>query len=242
MTPTPEHDRIRRAVGMSLLLHAAAWLLLSSDVPARSRPEPVPIALIQHARIPPPPALPPRDTIAQDPEPLRKRESPPATREARVRRQPAAPVPPRASPAPPHAPAAAPSDSAADTAGPSAPTSGSNGRLSPGAGNGEPVASSPDSASGAATAALRPPVCPQSAVSYPAEARRRGIEGEVTARLLVREDGSIGDATIVHSAGASLDEAVLEAVRTLRCEPARLGNRPVSSPVPYTVRFVLEDS
>lgn len=88
---------------------------------------------------------------------------------------------------------------------------------------------------------LKAPLCPRPRVAYPAEARRRSLEGEVTARIVVGEDGRIDGATIVRSAGPTLDDAVLAVVRGMRCEPGRLGSRPVKTPIPYTVRFVLED-
>jgi TonB family protein len=241
MSATPEHDRIRRAAGVSLLFHAAAWFLLSSEVPTRSRPEPVPILLMQRTPLPAPAVLPPKDAIAWAPESVPRPETLPAVREARPRQKPAASVPPRTPLATSPASQEGPDHSVPDAAGPSGSQSGPIGLFPPGAGSGGSVTSSAAPAPSSVPAVLRRPICPQSAVSYPAEARRRSLEGEVTARLLVREDGTIGDVTIVRSAGAALDEAVLEAVRTLRCEPARLGSHPVPSPLPYTVRFVLED-
>jgi TonB family protein len=47
-----------------------------------------------------------------------------------------------------------------------------------------------------------------------------GLQGSVTAELIVTESGDVVDPRIVESAGEVLDEAFLEAVRGWRYEPA----------------------
>jgi serine/threonine-protein kinase len=56
---------------------------------------------------------------------------------------------------------------------------------------------------------------------YPDAARRRGVRGTITVDMIVDETGLPTELQVVESAGPILDEAVLEAVRTWRFEPAR---------------------
>jgi eukaryotic-like serine/threonine-protein kinase len=76
--------------------------------------------------------------------------------------------------------------------------------------------------------------------SYPAEARRRRQEGSVTVSMIVTETGAPVDIRVVNSAGALLDEAALQAVRTWRFEPARKDGVKVRVRWVATQRFVLE--
>ena len=57
--------------------------------------------------------------------------------------------------------------------------------------------------------------------AYPDEARRKKLLGSVLVDLVVDENGLPTDLSVAESAGSVLDEAVLRAVRTWRCEPAR---------------------
>ena len=67
-----------------------------------------------------------------------------------------------------------------------------------------------------------PRVIREMKADYPDEARRRGIEGEVVVELVVRRDGSVGDARIVRRLSAALDERALRAVRQWRFEPGKV--------------------
>lgn len=75
--------------------------------------------------------------------------------------------------------------------------------------------------------------------AYPAEARDRGIEGEVIVRIWVLPDGSVADPEVVASADTLLDYAAREAARQLRFEPATLNDTPVSVQLDYRFRFSL---
>jgi protein TonB len=57
--------------------------------------------------------------------------------------------------------------------------------------------------------------------SYPERARRFDQYGTVAIDLIVDENGLPSQLEVVESAGAILDEVVLDAVRTWRFEPAR---------------------
>lgn len=77
---------------------------------------------------------------------------------------------------------------------------------------------------------------------YPAELRAQGIEGDVTVRIRLSEDGSVVDARLVASSGYdAFDRAALETARRERFSPARDRGRPISFDLSYTYRFRLED-
>jgi protein TonB len=67
----------------------------------------------------------------------------------------------------------------------------------------------------------------QQALRYPASARRQGLTGTVQLEIVVRADGSIGEVTVVTSSTyPTLDEAAVEAVRTLAPSPFPPGVTP----------------
>lgn len=58
------------------------------------------------------------------------------------------------------------------------------------------------------------------ALRYPSTARRRGLTGTVVLELTVRPDGAIGRVVVVDSSShATLDQAAVETVRSLRPQP-----------------------
>jgi TonB family protein len=75
--------------------------------------------------------------------------------------------------------------------------------------------------------------------TYTQEARRRGIEGDVTLQIVVRRDGSISDVRVVRSLGAGLDEKAVEAVRQWKFGPATRQGQPVDVLVNVSVAFTL---
>ena len=67
----------------------------------------------------------------------------------------------------------------------------------------------------------------QEALRYPLPARRRGLSGTVHLEVAIRPDGAIAAVTIVESSShAALDDAALEAVRSLRPMPFPTGVPP----------------
>lgn len=75
---------------------------------------------------------------------------------------------------------------------------------------------------------------------YPRLARQAQLEGTVTLRVLVKEDGSVGDALIQKSSGVtSLDDAALKAVYDCKFRPAIQNGRPVKVWVSFPYEFVL---
>lgn len=76
--------------------------------------------------------------------------------------------------------------------------------------------------------------------AYPESARRQGVEGVTTLRFRVQTDGTVGEMSLVRSAGhPDLDRAAMEAVKKWRFEPARRGRDAVVVWVTLPVRFEL---
>lgn len=138
---------------------------------------------------------------------------------------------PTPSPEAPPAPAAAPQPPAAAPDGPVEVP------MAPGEPGEEPALEGPLAAlpPGAQPPVLLRRVDPR----YPETARRQGIAGEVVLRVVVEDDGAVGDVDVVAGAPAGLTEAAAEAVRAWRYEPARVDGRPVSVYKTIRVRFSL---
>jgi protein TonB len=74
---------------------------------------------------------------------------------------------------------------------------------------------------------------------YTEDARRRGIAGDVVLDVVVRRDGSVGDAHVLHGLGYGLDERAISAVRQWRFAPAQRKGVPVDVLVEVAVEFTL---
>lgn len=79
---------------------------------------------------------------------------------------------------------------------------------------------------------------------YPYKARQDGVEGVVQVKILVREDGTVGEVLIVDSRASTgpkdvFDDAVLAAVPRWRFEPGKIGGKTVSSWVVTALHFKL---
>jgi TonB family protein len=75
--------------------------------------------------------------------------------------------------------------------------------------------------------------------TYTADARRRGIEGDVTLEVVVSREGRVTSIRTVRGLGAGLDERAAEAVRQWRFTPARRQGAPVDVVVEVSVEFTL---
>jgi protein TonB len=75
---------------------------------------------------------------------------------------------------------------------------------------------------------------------YPEAARRLRIEASVLLQVLVREDGTVGEVSVLRCTRPKIgfEEAALEAVREWRFRPASLRGRPVPATVTVKVDFV----
>jgi protein TonB len=203
-----------------------------------ARPSPVdrrPVTLPKPVETPmPAPTPPPAEQIVEPPAP-----------------PPPAPVPQEAAPAPP-APSVAPAPRAtAPIEATPAPTGGE--RL-PAPAQG-PIVETPappapaPSAAAPIVAAVPPDGVTRTAVprggyqvrpSYPANARRLGIQGTTLLSVFVAADGRVDEVVVKQSAGhADLDQAAADAVRRWRFEPARRGSEAVAMWVLLPVEFRL---
>ncbi len=92
-----------------------------------------------------------------------------------------------------------------------------------------------------AIAEAKPDYLNNPAPVYPLFARRQGWSGVVLLRVLVTQEGVVGDIEIKKSSGRKiLDEAALKAVKHWRFLPAQLGGMELESWVNVPVRFSLE--
>lgn len=76
---------------------------------------------------------------------------------------------------------------------------------------------------------------------YPPDALREGFEGAVRLRLVVGEDGTVRDATVLNDPGHGLGAAAARAARRwFRFRPALKDGQPVATEIPFTVEFQLQ--
>jgi protein TonB len=75
---------------------------------------------------------------------------------------------------------------------------------------------------------------------YPFKAREQGVEGVVQVKILVKEDGSVGEVLIMDARPPDIfEEAVLLAVPRWRFEPGVIGGKKVTSWVVTALHFKL---
>ena len=76
--------------------------------------------------------------------------------------------------------------------------------------------------------------------SYPAEAKRLGVEGKLRVRLVVDAHGKVSQAKLLGTLGHGLDELALARARAIEFVPAKDSeDRPVASVVVWTFTFTL---
>jgi periplasmic protein TonB len=216
------------------------------------------------ARSPAPaPAVPSPVTPSAPPEPapVREREeAQPANQEARqpepaVAIVPAREVPPDVAPGPSPG---APRENAGSASGErlaSTPEPGGGGRAAPGSGtsgagpggagggtalaSGGPAGGAPGAEYGSYLAGVRRRIL--DALRYPPPARSRGLTGTVYLEIFIKSDGAIGDVSVTGSSSHPLlDEAALEAVRSLEPQPFPRGLKPRLLRVRLPVVFDLQ--
>ena len=75
---------------------------------------------------------------------------------------------------------------------------------------------------------------------YPEQARKARLEGQVSMRVVIAEDGTIADVTTLRSTNLLFEDTALRSVKPWRYEPARLGSEPVAVYFTVVVEFRLE--
>ncbi len=87
---------------------------------------------------------------------------------------------------------------------------------------------------------IQPEIIYKEKPEYPRLARQAQLEGIVFLRVLVKEDGSVGDAIIQKTSGiTSLDDAALKAVFDCKFKPAIQNGRPIKVWVSFPYEFIL---
>lgn len=76
---------------------------------------------------------------------------------------------------------------------------------------------------------------------YPREAQIAKVEGKVSLRFVVGEDGRVRDVEVIAGLPHGLTEAAIEAVGEWRFEPTRVEGRPTAVTVVYLFDFVLDE-
>jgi protein TonB len=73
---------------------------------------------------------------------------------------------------------------------------------------------------------------------YPPDALRMGIEGKVTAKLVIDENGNVRQVRIITRAGHGFDERATEALKKFKFSPARTSDgKAVPTQITYTYTF-----
>lgn len=127
---------------------------------------------------------------------------------------------------------------------------GSNGGVGAGqgTGNGEGLGSGIGDGEGGGTgggpyrpgSGIEPPrLLREVKAQYTEDARRRGITGDVLLEVVVRRDGSVGEAHVLQGLGYGLDQRAIDAVRQWRFAPAQRKGVAVDVLVEVAVEFTL---
>jgi protein TonB len=249
---SPRTDPLAVALSVALhgLLLAAAFLAAPEP---RRRAEPVDVEIVETVRPPPAPAVeppPPAPAPEPPPPPRRVLRAPVESRRPVVAPPPEHPAPPPPSESPEDAP---PPDEEPPRVGVTM-SGGTSGMAAPSGSTlyGRMPERAPDPAQ------VRPysvenPAPPPVVTSlpevidatippdeYPPQARREGREGVVKLRIVVGTDGRVQEVRVVSDPGSGFGEAAIRAAkRRFRFRPARIGQEPVATEIPFTVRFEL---
>lgn len=79
-----------------------------------------------------------------------------------------------------------------------------------------------------------------SQVKYPVEAQKQGIQGKVVAKVVILEDGSIGDVKVIQSLDPACDQEAVRVIKSLpRFEPGMQGGKKVKVWLTCPIRFHL---
>jgi protein TonB len=77
-------------------------------------------------------------------------------------------------------------------------------------------------------------------IPYPAEPRKKGIQGAVIMDLLIDATGRVRDVQLVEGPDPELSQAAVTAVRDFQFLPALIDDKAVAVRIRYAYRFVLE--
>ncbi len=81
-------------------------------------------------------------------------------------------------------------------------------------------------------------------VKYPAEARKKGIQGSVVVEFMVDEKGVLSDFLVISGIGGGCDEEAVRVITAMntahRWTPAKTNDEPVKAMYTLPVKFVLQ--
>jgi len=75
---------------------------------------------------------------------------------------------------------------------------------------------------------------------YPAEEKKKGIEGSVILDILIDAEGKVRKAQVIQSLTPAMDAAAQKAMKEFVFQPAKVGENSVAVKIKYSIRFVLE--
>ena len=259
VTPASPDDRSPAwpllGMGLSVVVHAVLfWLLASTRIPIPVPNKKVDVEIVQVKKPPPPPKVEEKkpDPPKPPPVPPKVRLPPPPK---------AAPPPPKTPPPPPPPNTPPPPPKAAPppiNIGISLSSTTQGGSFAAPVGN-TLYGQAPDKAANpsASQAYAAPPATakfvPSYAVSepptaingdsvkpeYPEGARKEGLEGQVTVKIKIDENGRVTAAKVVQGAGHGFDEKAVIGARLLRFHPAKLNGEAVATEITWVMTFLL---
>jgi TonB family protein len=74
---------------------------------------------------------------------------------------------------------------------------------------------------------------------YPAEMRKRKVEGKVMLEVLIKDDGSVSNVRVLRGVSPELDESAVTTVKTWKFKPATENGLPVNMRTTVEINFVL---
>ncbi len=77
-------------------------------------------------------------------------------------------------------------------------------------------------------------------VPYPAEAKAKGISGNVLFDLVISPEGKVAESKVISSPDPSLSTAAMAAIKEFRFKPAKMADKPVAIRIRYSYRFILK--
>lgn len=239
---------------VSLALHGAGLLALSTlkERPPPAAHKPVELVMVEVQKPPPPPPPPPLEE-PKPPEPpkVKPPPKPPPLKVAVAEKPP--PPPPEEAPPPPNEPPPQPTKPVPLVVGISMSSTTSAGTFAAPVGNTaygkvEGKAKAPSEVKEYAAPRYtpiyqvdsEPRVLSEVKIPYPEEARRAGIEGTVTLSITIDTEGKVVAAKVVSGPGYGLNEAAREAIKRFRFKPATKGGEAVSTEMKYAYTFLLD--
>lgn len=85
-----------------------------------------------------------------------------------------------------------------------------------------------------------PKVAKEVKASYPAEAKKAGVDGAVVLDVLIDRSGKVRDVRVISGPGFGLNESAIEALKQFEFQPAQKGSESVAVKIRYTYRFKLD--